>query len=148
MGFVEGAIEEQSGDVKSPLQKQEPAVRQKASVDNTKASAGWKPALRHKQRAGLKPGRNNGGETARAGSRFAARVGEEIAGEGAKAGETERGIDVAFEDVESEVVEAGEGPYSEDEQSGNAKRGALEKKKSGGEQAQEEKEETFEFDPE
>jgi hypothetical protein len=81
-------------------------------------------------------------------SRLAARIGEQVACEREKAGETKRRIDVAFQNIEGEVVEAGEGPHREDEQGGHAECGPLEKQQCRGQQTQEEEKQGFEFDPE
>lgn len=51
------------------------------------------------------PGARNSG--------LGAGIAEEVAGEGEEAGELIGGIDVAFEDVKREVVEAAEGPHGE-----------------------------------
>ena len=56
-------------------------------------------------------------------------------------------IDVAFEHIEREVVEAAEGPHDENQQDGYAKRWPLEKQQSRREHTQEEEENPFPFDP-
>ncbi len=71
----------------------------------------------------------------------------EVAEECEEAREAERRVDVAFEDVEGEVVEAAEGPDGDGEEDGEFECGAVEHEKNGGEQAQEQEEESFGFDP-
>jgi len=60
-------------------------------------------------------------------SGLGAGLAEEVAGEGEEAGEFIGGIDVAFEDIKREVVEAAEGPHGEKQQGGDAKGWPLEK---------------------
>ena len=70
-------------------------------------------------------------------SGLGAGIAEEVAGEGEEAGEFIGGIDVAFEDIKREVVEAAERPHGEKEQGGDAKGWPLEKQQDRREHTQE-----------
>lgn len=73
-------------------------------------------------------------------------AGEEVAEEGGEACEAVGGIDVMLDDVEGEVVGAGEGPDGDEEQEGDFEGGGGEEDAGGGEEASEEEEEGFEVE--
>ncbi len=75
------------------------------------------------------------------------RFAKEIAREGEEAGELIGGIDVVFQHVEREVVEAAERPDGDKEQGGYAKRWPLEKQQDRRDHTQEQEENPFRFDP-
>ena len=74
-------------------------------------------------------------------------IAEQRAGEGEKSRETIRGVDIAFEDLEREIVEAAEGPGRDHQKARRSKRRALEKHQDRRKQTQKEEQKAFGFDP-
>jgi hypothetical protein len=74
-------------------------------------------------------------------------IGKQVKREGPEAREFEAGIDVVFDDVEGEVVEAAEAPNRNGEQDGGFEMRVFEQEQDGGEEADEQEEEAFEFNP-
>ena len=75
------------------------------------------------------------------------RTAKEITDEGKKPREAIRGIDVAFKNIKREVVKAAERPHSKKQQGRGAKGWMLEEQETCGKQSQEQKEDSFYFDP-
>jgi hypothetical protein len=70
-----------------------------------------------------------------------------MTGEREKSRETIHGVDIAFEDVEREIVEAAEGPDRDHQKARHSKRRALEKHQDRRKQTQKEEQKAFGFDP-
>jgi len=71
---------------------------------------------------------------------------EEVLEEGREAGEAVAGVDVVLDDVESEIVEAGESPDGHAEEECVLQRGGFDEEQRGGDDADQEEEGAFDFD--
>lgn len=72
---------------------------------------------------------------------------EEIFGKGEKPGEFVGWIDIVFDDVKGEVVKAAEGPDDEGEKRDGFEIGMFGEEDGGGEEAEEEEKDAFDFNP-